>query len=395
VNTDQPRPQNRRSSHSDAFTPLPNRPLHRIPWLFSPGIDLAAFLGSALLSLALLTIGHQLGVLHGDSPEWTWVTAILLIDVSHVWATAFRVYFDPTEFRRRRGLYLVTPLIAFAVGWAVHSEYGSLIFWRLLAYLAVFHFVRQQYGWVALYRQRGRETGPLGHWIDSAAIYLATIYPLAWWHAHLPRQFGWFLESGRDFLPLPQTVERLLQPIYWLALLTYFSRSFGRGIRSGLWNPGKDIVVATTAVCWHVGIITFNSDYAFTVTNVVIHGVPYFVIVYCSWSRGQTSGVEQPGTSTGTAWNQIRPAGGRSHSRRLVVFFATLWALAFVEELLWDRGVWHERTWLFGPGWQADNYAAVLVPLLAVPQVTHYILDGFIWKRRSNPSLQSLASSAL
>ena len=33
-----------------------------------------------------------------------------------------------------------------------------------------------------------------------------------------------------------------------------------------------------------VGIVVFDSDYAFTVTNVIIHGVPYFAIVY-SWMR--------------------------------------------------------------------------------------------------------------
>ena len=26
-----------------------------------------------------------------------------------------------------------------------------------------------------------------------------------------------------------------------------------------------------------------------------------------------------------------------------------------------------------------------LVPLLALPQLTHYVLDGFIWRRKSNP----------
>jgi len=34
------------------------------------------------------------------------------------------------------------------------------------------------------------------------------------------------------------------------------------------------------------GIVAFDSDYAFTVTNVVIHGVPYLVLVYWyGWVR--------------------------------------------------------------------------------------------------------------
>ncbi len=361
----------------------------RFPWLFSPTVDLAAFLGSALFALALLVVGHFLGVLHSDSPEWTWVTAILLIDVAHVYATAFRVYFDPAEFRRRRGLYLLTPVIAFAIGWAVYSEYGSLIFWRVLAYLAVFHFVRQQYGWVALYRRRGDETDRSGWWIDSVAIYLATLYPLVWWHANLPRQFAWFLDSGRDFIDVPAIAQQVLEPIYWCSLLAYGVRSLERGLRFGLWNPGKDIVVATTAVCWHVGIITFNSDYAFTVTNVVIHGIPYFVVVYWSWAASTSL---EASASSATPGNILSRLVLASRWRRIVVFLATLWLLAFIEELLWDRGVWHERAWLFGSSWDSDAFDAVLIPMLAVPQITHYILDGFIWKRRSNPSLQQTFS---
>ena len=56
-----------------------------VPWLFSPSIDLWTFLGSAVLSLGLLAIGAQLGLLNAETPEWTWVAAILLVDVAHVY----------------------------------------------------------------------------------------------------------------------------------------------------------------------------------------------------------------------------------------------------------------------------------------------------------------------
>ena len=64
---------------------------------------------------------------------------------------------------------------------------------------------------------------------------------------------------------------------------------------------------------------------------------------------------------------------------------AVVWLLAYLEELLWDRGVWHERAWLFGAGWSLEAHRSWYVPLLALPQWTHYVLDGFIWRRKSNP----------
>ena len=32
-----------------------------------------------------------------------------------------------------------------------------------------------------------------------------------------------------------------------------------------------------------------------------------------------------------------------------------------------------------------NGWRGLVVPLLAVPQITHYLLDGFLWRRRSNP----------
>ncbi len=333
-------------------------------WLFSRSIDLTVFLGSAVLSLVLLAVGSQLGVLDGDSPEWTWVSAVLFIDVAHVWSTSFRVYFDKEEFKRRFWLYLLVPVFGYALGVALYSE-GDLLFWKVLAAIAVFHFVRQQYGWVALYRRKLGETDRLTWWIDAAAVYLASIYPLVFWMTSLPRSFEWFVQN--DFISLPKMTETILFPVYVLALISYFAKSIYQYFRHGFLNIGKDIVVATTAFCWYLGIVYFNSDYAFTVTNIIIHGVPYFALIYfyARFRRESTSGVY------------------RTLSQNIFIFLATLWALAYIEEIFWHRGVWHEKQWLFGSDWDWQTLKVYLVPLLALPQLTHYVLDGFIWRRGS------------
>ena len=343
-------------------------------WLFSAPVDLGVFLGSALVSLVALWIGARAGVLNNRTPDWTWVPAVLLIDVAHVWATGFRVYFDTNELKRRPWLYTLTPVLGFAIGVALYSE-GELIFWRVLAYLAVFHFVRQQYGWVMLYRARVGECDKFGRWFDTSAIYLATLYPLIYWHAHLPRQFWWFLDDDFQTLPGLTFLERLVQPVYWLVLAAYVLRSIYRWLQKNEVNPGKDIVVLTTALCWYTGIVAFNSDYAFTVTNVIIHGVPYLALVY--WYA-----------------RLRRPAAAKPYrvlARGPVTFLATLWLIAYVEEMLWDRGVWHDRAWLFGGAWNIATFKIALVPLLALPQLTHYLLDGFIWRRKTNPGFSLIS----
>jgi hypothetical protein len=344
------------------------RPFTRPVWLFSATVDLSVFLGSAVLSLLALWIGARAGVLNSRTPDWAWIPAILLIDVAHVWSTAFRVYLDKEELRRRPLLYTLVPAIGLLIGIALYSE-GELVFWRSLAYLAVFHFVRQQYGWVALYRARAKEQGQLGKWIDTVAVYAATVYPLIYWHTHLPRRFWWFLKN--DFSGLPLVIEQVAQPIYWAALAAYAIRTIYRAVIHHEINPGKDIVVVTTAVCWYIGIVGFNSDYAFTVTNVVIHGVPYFALIYWYGRRR----MEQ--TSGRGVFRMFAPGP--------IVFLLALWAVAYVEEMFWDRGVWGDRSWLFGSPWPLGSLKFLLVPLLALPQIAHYVLDGFVWRRKSNP----------
>jgi len=335
-------------------------------WLFSPRVDLSVFLGSAVLSLLLLLVGAQYGFLNSDTPDWTWISAVLLIDVAHVWATSFRVYFDTEELKRRPFLYSLVPLFGYFIGVALYSE-SSLTFWRVLAYLAVFHFVRQQYGWVALYRAKLGEKDRVTWWIDAVVVYLATIYPLVFWMTALPRNFEWFVQN--DFAHIPALIAQILFPLYVLSLVVYFGKSVYLYFTRGFLNPGKDIVVATTAVCWYVGIVALNSDYAFTVTNVIIHGVPYFALVY--WYARSRRETAQPFY--------------RILSSNWLVFLATLWLLAYVEELFWHRGVWHERLWVFGGGsWNWASLNVFLVPLLAIPQLTHYVLDGFLWKRKYN-----------
>ena len=356
-------------------------------WLFSRNVDLAVFLGSAAVSFGALGIGALTGALHAETPGWAWVPAVILCDVAHVWSTVFRTYLDPAERRARPWLLALVPAIGLAASIALIAV-GELAFWRALAYLAIFHFVRQQYGWVSLYRARAGEKSRLGRVIDTAAIYAATVWPLLHWHTHLPRRFSWFVPG--DVVALPSFVMPLATAFYVTALSAYAIRSLGMWLR-GTANPGKDVVVATTAVAWYVGIVAFNSDYAFTVTNVFMHGIPYFALVFVH-TRARTASaravVPVPVPVPARA-----PMLAERLTRSVFLYLGVLWLIAFAEELVWDRAVWHDHGWLFGDSWDVGALKLLIVPLLALPQLTHYVLDGFIWRRRSNPSVAGLVTA--
>jgi hypothetical protein len=351
------------------------------PWLFGARLDLLLFGGSAALSLGLLLVGHALGVASGDSPEWVWLVCVLGVDVTHVWSTLYRVYLDPVELRRRAWLYAGAPLGCYAVGVALHAQ-SSLTFWRALAYLALFHFIRQQVGWLKLYHRRAPSTTRFDQALDTVTLYTCMVYPALYWHAHLPRRFAWFIEG--DFVssaaPALGTLSSLSGPVYVGLLVAFSLRAAQRFVRGDA-QPGVVLLVLSTAACWAAGILVTNADYAFTVTNVLIHGIPYvgLTVLY-----GRARAPEVPGSPLARIMRAGVPAA-----------LLLLLGLAFAEEWLWDRWVWHERPWLFGDGRDVSGAAlAWLVPLLSLPQTTHYALDGLIWRKRGNPDLGAVLSGA-
>lgn len=347
----------------------------RTAWIFSRDLDLLLFGGTALVALLWLWLAQTDVQASGEAPgmlaEATWIATVLLVDVAHVWSTGLIVYLDRRELARRRWLYTLTPIACFGVGVALYAWAGAAWFWRLLAYLAVWHFVRQQFGWVMMYRARAGEHTRWGRLIDGGAIYAATLVPLIWWHAHLPRAFDWFVagDFASGLAPWVADAALILGALF---ALFYIVRAVA--IAGSRANLGKHLVVATTAACWFGGIVLTNGDVAFTVTNVLIHGIPYLALIYL-YARH----ISAPQSPTVASLLRLGPW----------VLLVTLWAIAFAEELLWDRAVWHERSYLFGE-LRLPGGAAFWVALLATPQATHYVLDAFLWRRASNPQLAAL-----
>jgi hypothetical protein len=346
-------------------------------WVFSPGLDVLAFAGPLAVSAVVVLAFAARGALDADVPPWLFAVAIVGCDVAHVWATLFRAYLDPAERRRRAAALTLVPVGVFLAGVLLHAADGAT-FWRALAYLAAFHFVRQQWGWMAYSARAAGEASRLDRALDQAAVYAATLFPLLWWHANLPRAFAWFVEG--DFVAGTPAALGTVGLVLHVAVLgawavrQVFLLASGRGA-----NLGKALVLATTWVAWVVPIVLLDSDVAFTTTNVLAHGVPYLVLVR-RWGgarhrggRGAVASLFRPGLAAGSA------------------FYGVLLLLAFAEEAFWDRLVWRTHGGLFPlPSYEVGADAlAVVVPLLAVPQATHYVLDALLWRTspRVNPGL--------
>ena len=341
------------------------------PWIGRPMVDILFILLPPFVSLLLVFLFPSVFQNKEGVTDAGWVVLVLLIDVAHVYSTLYRTYFDPQAFSKQRSILIAIPFIGFVIAVMAYSI-SSQLFWRLLAYTAVFHFIRQQYGFMRVYSRKEAST-KLSIWIDRIAIYYATLYPLIYWHLSGPRNFNWFIEN--DFVYLQSLfLLQLSTVLYMLVIVVYLIYEVRRWVLTKQVNLPKIAIVAGTLLSWYFGIVYFNGDMAFTVLNVVSHGIPYMALV---WIYGQK--------------NYLQPGKGSKFLKivfsryGVIVFLGLLFLFAYFEEGIWDAFVWKEHASVFGISNMRlpelnDTLLSFVVPLLALPQITHYILDGFIWK---------------
>lgn len=308
-------------------------------------------------------------------PVFYWVILIVFIDVAHVYSTLYRTYFNPDSFKRQSGLLIGIPIICYVMGTLLYS-FSDLIFWRLLAYLAVFHFIRQQYGFMRLY-SRKEKASSIFRLIDKLAIYTATIYPLLYWHLSGKRNFNWFIEG--DFMEYQSdallTVGRT---IYLFIILLYILKEVFALAKHQQFNIPRNLLIAGTYLSWYFGIIHYNADMAFTTLNVVSHGIPYMALIWI-FEKNKHQHIQPKSKFLKLSFGKYG----------IAIFLAVLVAFAYFEEGLWDGLVWREHTGVFEifsnlHKVETKQVLALLIPLLSLPQTTHYVLDGFIWKLRKN-----------
>lgn len=343
----------------------------RQPWLGDRRVEIIFILLPPFLSLAFIALFPRLFQDGDNVPDAWWVILILLVDVAHVYSTLYRTYFDPASFNKYRIPLTVIPILGFIAGVGLYWL-GPILFWRVLTYLAVFHFVRQQYGFLRLY-SREEATPRWARQVDTFTIYYATIYPLLYWHLGETRHFNWFVDD--DFLLYrSQPLLAAATLLFWITIVIYVFREGWAIARYRYVNLPRVAILTGTILSWYFGIVYFNGDMAFTLLNVVSHGIPYMALI---WIYGRRS----------TQAPRANPLLKKVFSRYgIVLFLGIIFLLAYLEEGLWDMTVWKEHVnlfrifHLFGHPLR-ESWLILVVPLLALPQVTHYIIDGFIWRR--------------
>lgn len=351
---------------------MPDKIPYKQPWLYNSFIEFIFILLPPFICLLLIAVLPQYFSSNASISDFSWIILVLLIDVAHVYSTLYRTYFDKEMLQYDKTILYAIPLVAFLCSVVLYNL-SSFWFWRVMAYTAVFHFIRQQYGFMRLYSRKDA----YNKWqilLDKFVIYYATIYPIIYWHCSTNRRFDWFVDG--DFLLYKNSIIVFLSTVlYYAMVLCFIANTLYVAVTKNTINIPKTLVIAGTLLSWYFGIVYFNGDMTFTLLNVVSHGIPYMALVWIySYKKHQS----KPTYSTTINKKVFAKYGW-------LLFIAIIFLLAYIEEGLWDGLVWKENKRIFhlfaqpliNPSHQVLSF---IVPFLALPQITHYIIDGFIWK---------------
>ncbi|MFD2892470.1 hypothetical protein ACFS5J_10645 [Flavobacterium chuncheonense] len=334
----------------------------RQPWIHKGKTDFWFILFPTFFVLGIVIFFHEwLLQIQDKYSFYTWLFLIVFIDVAHVYSTLFKTYFVKSEFLNNKKLYVGLPVFCFLVGLILYGL-GSNVFWSVLAYIAVFHFIRQQYGFLRLYARREDKT-KINRYSDALIIYAATIYPMLYWFFSSPREYNWFVEN--EFYRYESGfLIQIITLVYVLIVLYYVFRTLYCYFKTDYFNIPKNLIIIGTLLSWFLGIVYYNNDLVFTLLNVVSHGIPYIALIYLKEINMKSN----------------QELGILFHFKNLKGIFFFLFivtVIAFFEEFLWEILIWKEN---FNSKLITIEWQFLVVPLLTVPQFTHYLLDGFIWK---------------
>ncbi|MEY5048589.1 MAG: hypothetical protein RLZZ175_1948 [Bacteroidota bacterium] len=332
-------------------------------WVQNPWFDILFVLGLPffiILAIILCQIPIETNL---ETNNLQWFILVLCVDVAHVYSTLYRTYFDKNAFNQNKNFFTLTPIFVFNIALLL-AIYDLHLFWTILAYLAVFHFVRQQYGFLRIYQKKNNVTTLIFQQFEQWVLYAGMLFPIIYWHLKPDLSISWFVKNDFIFLENKFYLWQYFLNLFYVIEIVYFVWFVYCLFKYKNWSmiPAFVLVLGTT-LAWFIGIVLYNNDLVFTLLNVLCHGIPYLALVFIYKMKSEEK-------------------QGRGYFKILFFYLIVLFAFAFTEEAFWDNFVWNEKQTIFG-NWGIELsylWKAFFTALLTVPQATHYILDAYIWK---------------
>lgn len=321
----------------------------RQPWIVGPGVDLTFVIGSVLAGYAYLVAATAFHI----SITLLWWFWSVGFDGTHIFATATRTFFDREARIRNRKLLFGSLLFFFSLGplMVLAGLKGWLAL--LVATWAYYHVIRQHYGFLVLYKVKGRDLSIWDNRLDRVFLgVMMVVPPFHRFFIHHPEELGIPFSFPR--------VESAMWAMVGAVCVVYAARVLVRW-RAG--DPGAipKYLLLGAVIPLHWLTFAFLSWKAAVPTVTIVHNLQYHALVWFH-NRNRYAG------AVGHGW--IPTAVSKS-----LLMYAGVGLLFSVAYRV--------------PGFQLGNASDLAFGFFCGFGLTHYYLDSKIWRVRHDPGLRA------
>jgi hypothetical protein len=326
----------------------PSGARHTSPWIISRSVDLSLVIGSVLAGYAYLLLYTALHV-PINLLWWFWSVGL---DGTHIFGTASRTFFDVEARTRRRKLLFGSLLLFFSLGPVMVLLGGKGFLALLVGVWAYYHVVRQHYGFMVLYKVKGRDLGRFDNILDRVFLGVMMVFP----------PFHRFFIHHPEELGVPFSFPKLETPLWILvaAVGTFYAVRQWMRWRAGNPPPMTKLLLLAAIIPLHWLTFAFMSWMAAVPTVTIVHNLQYHAIVWFH-NRNRYGGSEAHGRIPSAV------------SRSLLVYAAIGLAFSVLYRV---------------PGFLLGQVSDLAFGFFCGFGLTHYYLDSRIWRVRHDPGLR-------
>lgn len=360
-----------------------NSPTYKQPWFHSPWLDSISMYGFPLLATFILFFFTDL-----LTPKLITQFALFIgvIDFGHIFAQWFRVKYNPTEKSSALYKYLIFFVISlFIVAFITSLSYLKQM-QSFLVYLVLYHFIKQQYGIIKIYSKTDGVKSKLQNRVTDAFVYLSMAYPVIHWHSSdLLKTFYW-KELFID-IPYINSIEVVLRVFFIATFVGYVFYEYKITKRNKGFNIPKNLSVLGALIGWNFALIFPTYQKALLFTIVYTHNIAYIVLIWVVGRRDRKlQGYQEPeGLKKIFCWTSV--PGFFTYYLMINLMASsiiTLWYWVAHNKVINEFLLYHVITQLPQVHDRESFIWHLVNALFYTTQGTHYIIDGFLWKKEKD-----------
>lgn len=289
-------------------------------------------------------------------PIWFFILGWTLVDGSHVYSTFLVSYADESMFTKLKTVFLGVPLALLVSGFLFQYSGDPTYFYYFLAYLAMIHFIRQEYGWMKIATHFDSSSPKWLKHLDITTSYAMTILPMLWYTRKTEKAF-WY-QSG-DLVSTPDFLSSISLPLFWFVVMVFLCANAFHIYKTRTINISKCLVFINTFFGWYVSRVFVQNTYLAVWLSIFHHGLPYYFLVF------KAERVSRKIKILESIGNYKYPLMYLSCAAVFYLFLHAHSGNHFVQKL-------EENVVL----------KSVIYAIAVMPQMTHFILDAFVWKKK-------------